>query len=527
MTIAPYVHAFVDCTSGAVQGSATWRREADHTNDNGPSLVAEWVATPGRVEIRQDRLAMLPIFWWAALDRFVASTSLLEVARRSGARDLDWGAIAAFMAVGNYCGVSTPFVGVRTLTPGARLTWQSGAAPVVHSPPLPDIAPFTGTMEEAKTIYADLFKKAVARRLPADMSKVVVPLSGGRDSRHVALEIASQGKTPINFITIRSEFGPTDEDVRVAAVLAERLASPHTVIEIDWDNYVEMERLKNFNTHYAVHVDHHSMFEMSMSPGLHDAVVFFGTGGDVLIGDAYFTAKTEALLKQGRFEEVAEIELAGHQSPPWLRGGEKLSRANAKQHLVEFLKTVPRSTNMFRDYVLLGRQVRNTALVPFDLILRRNRVATPFLDVELLDFQRSLPADPFGPSGPHDAIIAESYPQFADIPYERKGLKEAPTADRRRKAIVSAWRNLDFGERVFRDNVVQTFIWPRFARACLTRGIDDMWWLRKLLYMLDLLAFSRDPKASYQAAAQRHELFYARQSSAALPGSTTAVKVCP
>jgi hypothetical protein len=182
---------------------------------------------------------------------------------------------------------------------------------------------------------------------------------------------------------------------------------------------------------------------------------------------------------------------------------------------------------MFRDYVLLGRQIRNTALVPFDLILRRNRVATPFLDVDLLNFQRSLPADEFGPFGPHDEIIAESYPQFADIPYERKGLKEAPQADRRWKALLSAWRNLDITDRAFRRHISQSYVWPRVIRASFRRGIDDMWWLRKLLYMLDLLEFSRDPNASYEAAAKRHELFYARKSSAAFPGSTTAVRSYP
>ena len=263
---------FVDCKTNSVEGAARWRREADITRDQGPSLSCEWVAAPGRVEIRQDRLGMIPLFWWADAERFVASTSLLEVSRRSGARELDWDAIAAFLAVGNYVGEETPFIGIQTLPPGAQLVWNCGSLARITRCPFPSLAPFGGTQDEARRIYADLFSKAVARRLPDDLLKIVVPLSGGRDSRHIALEIAAQLKSPINLLTIRCEFGPNDEDVRVAAEIANRIKSPHTVIDIDWDHYVERERLKNFNTHFLVDIDHHSMFEMSTSEKLEECV---------------------------------------------------------------------------------------------------------------------------------------------------------------------------------------------------------------------------------------------------------------
>jgi len=42
----------------------------------------------------------------------------------------------------------------------------------------------------------------VQRRLPAGDERVIVPLSGGRDSRHVLFELVAQRCRPIETVTI-------------------------------------------------------------------------------------------------------------------------------------------------------------------------------------------------------------------------------------------------------------------------------------------------------------------------------------
>lgn len=487
--------AFVECTAEAISGTARWRREADYTADRGPTLIAQWQAAPGHAEIQQDRLGMLPVFWWADGARFVASPSLLEVARRSGARELDWDAIAGFLAIGNYLDQDTPFLGIKTVPPGATLKWRAGSGAQIHPPPFVPLTPFSGTKAEAKRIYAELFSQAVRRRLPDDLARVTVPVSGGRDSRHIAFEIAAQTERPVDLLTIRCAFGPTDEDVRVAARVAERLGWSHTVIDIDWARYLEWERVKNFHTHFLVDEDHHAMFELAQSRALKGRWVFFGIGGDMLIGDAYFSYDVEAHLRARRLAEAASLELRGYQAPPYLRAAvaERLGRARAARVVIRSMGALAESPNLHRDF-MFTRAVRNAALVPFDLVSRRNHVVAPYLDVELLDFQRSLPADPFGPYGLHDEIIAETYPQHADLEYERKGFRERPLFKRRWQAIASAWRNLASRDPAFRELIRRRFVWPRFLRACLGRGIEDMWWLKRAVYLADLLRFSEDPE---------------------------------
>jgi hypothetical protein len=500
--------AYVDCSAQSVEGTPAWRRDADYTPD-GPTMSSNWQATPGTVEINQDRLGMIPVFWWSGDDRFVASTSVLRVASRTGARQLDWDAISSLFSVGNFFNERTAFAGISTIPPGAKLKWTSAGGIEITRSDLRPPKTFDGTKAQAKTIFADLFRQAVARRLPNDTTRAVIPLSGGRDSRHIALEVAGQRRGPLNLITIRCEFSANDEDVRVAGLVAQRLKSPHAVIDIDWRNFVEFIRLKNFHTHFQVHVDHHSLFELAMSGALKDAVVFFGTGGDVLIGDTEFDPKLEALLQSGHLTEAATHPsiMGDCKMPIWFkpRGARTLSCERSENEILRFLGDLAPSCNLFRDYVLFGRQSRNTALVPYDLILRQSRVATPFLDTDLLAFQRSLPSDPFGPFGIHDEIIADCYPDFADIEYERKGLDETPLPERRRLGVRSVWRNFEIFDPSFRRHVSQSFFWPRLLSASFGSGINEMWWLQKMIYLVDLLRLSANFDEALEEAEDLHQ----------------------
>lgn len=499
--------AYVDCSAHAVEGTTAWRRDTDYTPD-GPTMSSSWHAAPGTVEIKQDRLGMIPVFWWSSGERFVASTSVLSVASRTGVRQLDWDAISTLFSVGNFLNERTAFAGISTLPPGAQLKWTSARGIEITRSDLRPPKTFEGTKEQAKKIFADLFRQAVARRLPIDTARTVIPLSGGRDSRHLALEVAAQRREPLHLITIRCEFSANDEDVRVSGLVAQRLKSPHTIIDIDWSHFVEFVRLKNFHTHFQVHVDHHSLFELAMSGSLKDAVVFFGTGGDVLIGDTEFDPKLEALLQSRQFAEAAThpAMMGDCVMPKWFkpRGARTLSCERAKGEIMRFLEDLAPSSNLFRDYVLFGRQCRNTALVPYDLILRQSNVATPFLDTDLLAFQRSLPSGPFGPFGIHDEIVAECYPDFADIEYERKGIKEPPLPERRRQGVRSVWRNFEISKPEFRRHVSQSFFWPRLLSASFGSGINEMWWLQKMIYLVDLLRLSENFDEAMEEAEDLH-----------------------
>ena len=75
-----------------------------------------------------------------------------------------------------------------------------------------------------------LFTEAIARRV-SDDDEFVVPISGGRDSRHILLELARQQRKPRLCVTVKYRPPTTGEDVRVARILTRRLGIDHLEIE--------------------------------------------------------------------------------------------------------------------------------------------------------------------------------------------------------------------------------------------------------------------------------------------------------
>ena len=111
---------------------------------------------------------------------------------------LDLDGIAAFLAVGFYLGTDTPFAAIRSLPPAATLTWSPGGSSLASSPPSRPAQ--TLTRRQAIEGAADLVHEAVRRCIPDD-DAYVLPLSGGRDSRHLLLELIEAGHPPSSCVT--------------------------------------------------------------------------------------------------------------------------------------------------------------------------------------------------------------------------------------------------------------------------------------------------------------------------------------
>ncbi|MFD0385572.1 hypothetical protein ACFQ2B_34490 [Streptomyces stramineus] len=141
---------------------------------------------------------------------------------------LDHDALAVFIRLGFFLGEDTAFAAVRALPPAATLTWSPDEGTAVRAPALPVPGPAALTPAQAVDGFVELFRAAVARRLPAE--PYVLPLSGGRDSRHILLELCRQGAPP-RLCVSGAKFPPDPgADARVAARLAGRLGLPHRTV---------------------------------------------------------------------------------------------------------------------------------------------------------------------------------------------------------------------------------------------------------------------------------------------------------
>src|SRR5262245_48488621 len=163
-------------------------------------VFVEWSWDGDRLRVRNDRYGCYPFYYFANSNEIAISTSIVRLLEAGASPDLDEAGLAAFLRLGFFLGEDTPFLEIRALPPSAVLQW--GNVDSVVSGPLTTTRPDNSTRDGAIDGYISLFRDAVRRRQPS-RPNVAVPLSGGRDSRHILLELCEQGLRPDFCLTAR------------------------------------------------------------------------------------------------------------------------------------------------------------------------------------------------------------------------------------------------------------------------------------------------------------------------------------
>ena len=226
---APYIHLRRDGDRVIVSGVAEARfghRVALPDGSQGGNW-AEWRWDGRRLIVSNDRFGAYPLYHATSVDEMAVSPSIDALLRLGIDRRLDLDGLAAFLAVGFYLGTDTPFAAIRSLPPAATLTWSPGGSSLVSSPPSRPAQ--TLTRRQAIEGAADLVHEAVRRCIPDDHA-YVLPLSGGRDSRHLLLELIEAGHPPSSCVTAHHHPHVWGGDVPYAARLASSLGLPHETV---------------------------------------------------------------------------------------------------------------------------------------------------------------------------------------------------------------------------------------------------------------------------------------------------------
>lgn len=423
---------FFSITDGVCEGVASHRIEHDHTTD-GAQLTAGWTFADGRLEVFGDRLGLIPLFYWRGGGRLVVSDSIAEVVARVPSPRLDAPAVAVFLQLGFHTGENTPFEGVKTLPPGGSLRWN-GTFTLKH-PELPPHEPFTGSWEQAATRYVVLFEAAIARRAQLGVGRLTV--SGGRDSRHILLELLRQGYRPPVLIT---QDRPVNTDLEVGRLLAARAGIEHIAITPCRDS-LDDELTKNRWNHYLA--DENAWY-LQIAEHL-SGPIFDGLAGGMLSGTDMFRAdELTERLRSADPRASARALLAAI--------GSKLDVLNPKFRLrwsqgvaVDALATqIARhrnAPNPLTSFLFWNRTRREIALIPLCIAARHAPVRLPYLDPPLMAFLSSLPHPQFSGTGFHDFVIERTYPDFRDIPYGTKRKRRSSF----RQALRQVAAGLRFG----------------------------------------------------------------------------------
>ena len=155
-------------------------------------IFVQWQWDGQRLVVSNDRYGIYPLYYACHDNAIHISPSIHHVLKADFPKTLDTAALAVFYRLGFFIAEDTPFEQIRILPPGSRLIWQQGNMHLERgSIETPAPANEVRSFDEAVEQYAYLFEQAIARR-PPPADEFTLPISGGRDSRHILLALLKQ-----------------------------------------------------------------------------------------------------------------------------------------------------------------------------------------------------------------------------------------------------------------------------------------------------------------------------------------------
>jgi asparagine synthase (glutamine-hydrolysing) len=479
-----------------LRGSATAAcgSRSDGASDSDP--YCEWTWDGESLAARTDRYGFFPLFYYVWDDGIMLSPSLAALLHAGAPTQLDDAAVAVLLRRWMCVGQDTPFARIRILPPGGRLTWCPGQPLQLEKS---YVFAQRASMSRTAAVdgYIDRFREAIRRRPASGTS--VVPLSGGRDSRHIFLELCASGHPPDVAVTVGRCGRQTTPNGQVASALARRAGVRHVILSLPqsrWRAQRDMARATHLSTvdiwwqDSLIAYIYHSSGESS---------VYEGVAGDVLSTALYKEERLRRLYDQGKLVALAEAMLGPERyyeqilSPTFHR---RFRRELAIERIVAELAEHAPAPNPLASFFVYNRTRRVTALSPTTLLSPHATVWCPYLDADVWDHLSSL-----GPeflegstmSAFHDEAIHRAYPKFANIPfgtkwgghraYDLRTIAEMAGAVTRRPPAM----------------IRKSFLLPRLAR-----GILDPTYTRSAAELTPMIAYLTELEASTQPHRHAH-----------------------
>jgi asparagine synthetase B (glutamine-hydrolysing) len=403
-------------------GTPSWRGGTPVLGPDGDAdgVFGGWDYDEGVVRVFTDRLAFFPLYYFATATEFCVSPNLITLLEEGAPRTIDDEALAVFLRTGWFLGDDTAFASIRAVPPAHRFVWDAGTLTVERAARSHDEIAITRA--DAIDGYIELFRAAVARRLTADGTPFVMPLSGGADSRHILLELVRQGHPPTGVLTGTQR--PRCPDVAVASVLAERLGIAHTVVHGAMDGGWSQELCKNVETNFCA--DEHVWYLPVADHLLRNTHVSYdGIAGDVLSANGDLTETVLRGMRAGRVDELLDDVMNENHSEDVLRDAlthdfyARIPETVARERVAEEVRRHLDASNPYSSFHFDNYDRREVTLNAH-ATLAAIHVQVPFLDRDLVDFLTTLPAELLFGGRFHVETIRAAYPDVADVRFAKE-----------------------------------------------------------------------------------------------------------
>jgi len=415
------VRGLADCALGhKIQNPA--RTDVD-------GIFVEWSWDGSCLRVRNDRYGFYPAYYYADSNQIAISTSIQRLLESGAGRNLDDVALAIFLYFGSFIGEDTPFRDIKALPPNANLEWRDGRLKVSGRITIPKTQRLS--RNSAIDSYIELFRASMARRLP-NKRMTVMPLSGGRGSRHIALELCRQGIRPDFCLT--ADYYPgirIKNEIHTASLVCQALGLKHVVVRQSGPR-VNAETRKNLITGFTAEVTQHTWVlavRDYLAPRL--CTAYDGIGGDILTSGYYLSKERLEWIDRADYRALCEsfFDSMSGALVESLFIREMARRFNREATLERFMKEFLKhadAPNPISSFYFWNRTRRHIALSPYALLGPTHDVYSPFLDNDLFDFLASIPARMFLDRTFHTEAIHRAFPRLSHIPWAVAGQGSRP-----------------------------------------------------------------------------------------------------
>lgn len=398
---------------------------------------AEWEYDGNEFRFSNDRLGFFPLYYYNYEGNVGVSTSIIDlVAKGVVPLTLDNEAMAVFVRLGYFLNSDTPFKHIRRVPPACKIRWREGEFELstegyISSPLIQGVSRASAIKE-----YGEIFQNTINMMVHNENEKIGVPLSGGRDSRHIALAL-SQAKTNIHaFLTVNK-----DDDYLIARNVARELGITQIVLNQKETSRFDMEVRKNYLTSFCS--DEHAWI-LPLSDYINRnkfTVIYDGIAGDILSSGYRLNKNRLNLFQEGKIELLADRLLKGEKNvrsylPKSLY--KQFSRELAVNSLTNELKKHVDTPNPVGQFFFWNRTRREIALVPWSIFDQNISVMAPYLMRDNYDFLTGLPAEFFIGRQFHDRTINRYYDRYSHIPFENKSDTSFSTRSSYKKLIKAS-----------------------------------------------------------------------------------------
>ncbi len=454
-----------------------------HRLSNDEGIFAEWAWDGQTLRIRNDRYGFYPLYYYSLPREIGVSPSITRLLSLGAPSDLDHRALAVFLRIGFMLGEATPFRMIRALPPRADMSWDGdlrSQAGGIWMEKRQDLR-----REEAIDRYISLFRAAMAKRSPAH-DTCVLPLTGGKDSRHIVLELCERGHKIESCVTVQHFPPRPNDDALIAGELTTRLNLRHVVIPQPCSR-LESERRKNLRTNFCS--DEHQ-WAIALADYMigRTTCAYDGLAGDILTSSNLQTLEHLRLFAEGDWENLTSKLL--RKTDPAARilvnsRYQEMNRELAVEEISSELKKHANAPNPISSYFFWNRTRREIALVPYSILREIPVVYSPFLDHDLYDFLASLPGEMAIGTDFHGAAIRLAYPKFADLPFERTKVSRGPHHSLFRRFALETLRFM-LGKRS--NHIKQHYVLPRLMRCLIDEkySFSVNWIAPMTVYLLQL-----------------------------------------